>query len=411
MRFFKLLMLFIISSLLGFAQSTSELINSYSGSASWDEASKTLSFESTGVVTFSGKTVAKEHFWDVPTTVKNIIIKPNTQVTCAFHTKATCTIRGEDRESSVVYGTNHQKWDDVANVKAYQHCQFQNFGGTMRIENLTSKNPFGFHVRGWGKTMHVKDCNFLDTRGGSGNHSDGFEGGDGSTVDNCYFESGDDIFKVYFNNTITNCTVKMVQNTVPIQLGWGDYSDGAVGTFKNLTIIGNSGRGNKETYPVICGRTGRYDVTINIDSCTIVNPNAHLVMLWDDNDDGNHEKTVRGSIINAFIDIKGYSNYLKGTSLLTVCGTNEKKGDYNCLTTAAVENHIGEAKCFPNPFCNKISVEADGAIAKLFDCYGKELSVEKTETERTVTFITDNLEAGLYFIQCGNSVTKVVKAL
>jgi hypothetical protein len=195
----------------------------------------------------------------------------------------------------------------------------------MTISNLTSLNPRAFHIRGWEHVVHAVSCDFIDRRGGWGNHSDGFEGGDGSTVHDCYFESGDDIIKVYFNITVTDTTIKMVQNSVPIQLGWGNYSDKAVGTFRNLTVLGDGGRGN-EGNAIISGRQGRYDVTINMDGCHIENPKGTLVSLREDS------MTLRGSITNAHIRLKSYAGELqKGKNLLTVCGSTEKRASYDCL--------------------------------------------------------------------------------
>ena len=403
--------LLAIHSLTLNAQSVSELQNSYSGTTDWNSATGTLTFTSSGTVTFIGKAEpAKTHFWEVPTEVKTIVIEENDTVTCAFHTSSTITIKGENRKTSVVYGTDMRSWAQNNNVKAYKHCQFQNFGGTMTITNLTSLNPFGFHVRGWGKLMMVSDCDFLDTRGGAGNHSDGIEGGNGSVIDNCYFETGDDIFKIYFDNTITNCTVNMVQNAVPIQLGWGNYSNGAVGTIKNLTIIGNSGRGNKQSFPIICGRRGIYDVTLHMDSCHIVNPKAHLVMLWDDNDDGVYEKSVGGTITNSYIDVKGYTNYHLGTSNFEICGTTERKGKYDCWNTTNMLNAtlIKELKIYPNPVKNKLIVESNQAIS-IYNAQGKHLSVPVTVNNNQHIINTANLTNGIYFIKTGKKVHPFMK--
>jgi|GEM_PF-1430933 len=308
------------------AQSVSELQNKYSGTTTWDESRGTLTFTSNGNINFN-KPNYKNAFWDVPTNVTTIIINENVQVTGCFHTTGNCTIKGKNRKTSVVFGTNEQKWADNRNIKAYQYCQFQNFGGVMRIENLTCLNPFGFHIRGWGPVNHVKSCDFIDNRGGSGNHSDGFEGGDGSTVDNCYFETGDDVIKVYYDVTVTNTHIKMVENCVPIQLGWGDYSDGATGTFRNLTITGNSGRQN-DANAVIVGRTGTYTVRIDIDGCNIQNPNATMLSLRE------KSMTLDGTVTDAYIKIKKYwQNYLNGTNNMIICDTDEQKAFYECLNT------------------------------------------------------------------------------
>jgi len=307
------------------SQSLEQLRSAYSGKLAWDKAAATVRFTESGAINFTNAG-AKSFIWQIPPEVKQVRIAKGVTVNAAFHSKASVTIAGEDRKTSIVYGTDERSWADQCRLNAYEICTFQNFGGVMTISNLTSLNPRGFHVRGWRQVVHAAYCDFIDNRGGWGNHSDGFEGGDGSTVDHCYFESGDDIIKVYFKITVTDTTIKMIRNTVPIQLGWGNYSDGAVGTFKNLTIFGDGGRPN-EGNAIISGRHGRYTVTINIDGCQIENPNGTLVSLREDT------MTLRGTITNAHIKLKSYAGeFQKGRNLLTVCGTTERKAAYDCGT-------------------------------------------------------------------------------
>lgn len=314
------------SALTTSAQSVPELQRHYSGKTSWQAASGVLTFLSTGEMTFR-KPNHKSAYWDVPGEVKHIVIDRNVTVTGAFHTRADCVITGRDRATSKVFGTNEREWADKRKVRAYEYCQFQNRGGTLRMQNLTCLNPFAFFIRGWGKVNHVENCSFIDNRGGWHNHSDGFEGGDGSTVSNCYFECGDDVFKVYFDNTITDCTVKMIQNTVPIQLGWGDYPDGAVCAFKNLTVIGDRGRGNHDN-AVIVGTKGRFSVTVNIDGCRITNPNAALVSL------GQPSMTLNGTIENAQIRVKQYWSSARGRNNLTINGSTVKTNAFGASARA-----------------------------------------------------------------------------
>ena len=311
---------------MSYGQSIAELQKKYSGKFSWNLKNGELKFEKSGEINFYEKG-AKGFIWEVPSEVKKIIITENTRVNGGFHTKSDCTIMGENRKTSVVYGTELQSWPQKNNIKAATISSFEAHGGTLIIQNITSSNPRSFHVRGLGAVVHLKDSDFIDTRGGSGNHSDGIAAGDGSTVDNCYFETGDDVIKVYNDITVTNTTINMVLNAVPIQLGWGNYPDGAVGTFKNLKIIGNSGRGNpSQSNPIICGRTGKYTVTVNIDGLTIDNSTASMVNLWDDDNDGVYEKTVKGTIKNVEIaNIRRYSNQLKGNDELEFFDTKGNK--------------------------------------------------------------------------------------
>jgi hypothetical protein len=311
-------------------QPVEQLTAAFSGKLAWDKAAATVRFADSGAINFTNAGV-RSFIWQIPPEVKQVRIAKGVTVNGALHSKASVTIAGEDRKTSMVYGTDEQRWSQNRGIKAFTICTFQNFGGVMTISNLTSLNPRGFHVRGWDKVVQAVSCDFLDRRGGHHNNSDGFEGGNGSTVHDCYFESGDDIIKVYHNVTVTDTTIKMITNSVPIQLGWGNYSDGAVGTFRNLRVLGDGGRGN-EGNAIISGRKGRYDVTIKIDGCHIENPNGTLVSLREDS------MTLRGAITNAHIKLKSYTGeFQKGTNLLTVCGTTERKASYDCRAASPAE--------------------------------------------------------------------------
>ncbi len=291
----------------------------YSGDMKWDEDTATVTFLTSGQINFPSEGLSG-FIWNVPTKVKRIIIKEDVTVDGGFHTFADCNISGENRKTSILYGLEEKAWANNNNLTAYKISSFECHKGTLTISNLTSLNPRSFHVRGNGGVVHLKDADFIDNRGGHHNHSDGIAAGAGSTVDNCYFETGDDVIKVYKDITVTNTTIKMVTNAVPIQMGWGDYSNGAVGTFKNLTIIGNSGRFNPDkSNPIISGRKGTYTVTVDIDGLIIDNATASMVNLFDDNDDGVYEKTLKGTLKNVEIkNIRRYSNQLRGNDELVI---------------------------------------------------------------------------------------------
>lgn len=317
-------------------QSVAELMKNFSGKSKWNEKTKTLYFKSSGEINFTDKAGdgtdlendCKNNFWKVPRKVKTIIIGKNTKVTGAFHTYSNITIKGEDRKTSIIYGTPLQTWTDKNNpcgvdLKEWYYAQIQVFKDTAHIQNLTMLNPFSYFVRGFGPVIKMKDCDLIDNRGGHHNHSDGFCGGDGSVVENCYFECGDDVFKAYFDYKVINCTIKMVTNSVPIQLGWGNYSNGAVCNFKNLTILGSTGRYASEN-AIICGRKGTYKVTLNIDGLKIDNPNAVFVKLFEES------MEVDGHIKNADINVKQYYGKNKGIDKLIICGSQNRKNHYKC---------------------------------------------------------------------------------
>jgi hypothetical protein len=386
------------------SQSVADLISGYTGTVEWDATKKTITFVTGGQITFATKG-NKSWLWEVPTEVAKIYIKKNTRVNGAFHSKASLTIEGEDRKTSVVYGTETQSWPQKNGLTAYKICSFQNFGGTMTIKNLTSLNPRAFHVRGWGTKMMVSYCDFIDTRGGHGNHSDGVEGGDGSVFDNCYFETGDDIIKVYFNILVTNCTINMVENTVPIQLGWGNYSNGKTGTFRNLKIYGNSGRG-AQGMPIINGRTGTYNVNVIIDSCDIQNPNASWVTLTE-------AKTgLNLKVTNANIKVKTHvGKYLNGPYTTSICGSTAQNATYNCLTTTDIAENANraEGRVFPNPAKNFITIKTSGNNFAICDISGKTILSNKCNLNEDHIISLTGLKHGVYFVKTNEGISKFIK--
>jgi chitodextrinase len=112
----------------------------------------------------------------------------------------------------------------------------------------------------------------------------------------------------------------MITNTVPIQLGWGAYSNGAVGTFENLTITGSAGRGSDGNAIIAASYSGTYNVTVNIDGCNIQNSNASWLSM-------QGSTKVKGTVKNANISLKQFWNTTRKS------GTNEMI-KFSCGATA-----------------------------------------------------------------------------
>ena len=302
----------------GATQSVTELQNSYSGTTNWNAASHTLTFTTSGTINFN-KPDYKSYFWDVPQEVSTIIINANVTVTGAFHTYYNCTVRGMNRSTSIIFGDNEQRWALNRDLEPWKYCQFENLGGVLTVENLTVLNPFAYCIRGWGTVCHTRNCDYIDNRGGWYNHSDGIMGGHGSTIDNCYFELGDDVLKCYFDMTITNVTINMIQNSVPFALGWNNYQDSNIKA-SNITIFGTWGRA--QVRPIFQWKAGADLRTILIDGLYVDNPTATLFDLVG-------EGSLNLEIKNAQINVKTY-----GTSsfprVRRICGTETQSNTYNC---------------------------------------------------------------------------------
>ncbi|ARN56220.1 hypothetical protein [Sedimentisphaera salicampi] len=309
----------VVLSALAFASQPPEaLISAYSGKAVWNKGKSEMKFISSGTINLDRPNY-RSHFWDVPEEVSRIVIGKNCIVTGAFRTSSDCTIEGRDRNTSIVYGTDQQKWADSRGLKAYEYSQFQNRAGVLRVRNLTAVNPFAFFIRGWKNQCHAERCSFIDNRGGWGNHSDGFSGGHGSTIKDCYFETGDDAVKCYFDIEVSGVTIKMIQNCVPFQFGWNTYQD-SVSRIKDVKILGDWGRGRARS--VFQWKNGEDHKKVFIDGLRIFNPKASLFEL-------QSKGRLDIEIKNAFINLRRYGTK-NFTGIRTICGSEEQKNLYVC---------------------------------------------------------------------------------
>ena len=326
-RLLQLILLSLVcSARWSLAQTVGELRTNYTGTTTWDSTGGVLTFTGSGEIALP-KTNYEDSIWVVPAAVKQIVIGSSVTVTGEFTLAANCTINGQNRTNSILYGTPEQRWADNRGVSPISFSAVLSTAPTIIVSNLTSLNPKGYHVRGGSNNkIFAYDCSFYDTRGGGGNHSDGYVGGAGSLVRNCYFETGDDIIKAYWGTTCYDkVTIKMVQNAEPVQLGWGSYGSGAAGNFTNLTVLGTSGRG--PNYCVVNGAAGgAYSKTINIYGCNIQNTNATLVGLYETG------QTLALNISDAFIQVKQFTNSSElGALTFDICSDSVPTNYYNCL--------------------------------------------------------------------------------
>ena len=286
-------MRFILTNVLSFillfsesslqAQSVDELNRVYSGVFSFDKDAGILKFNTSGAIDFR-REKEMSGIWEVPGEVKRLVIGKDVRVTGQFTFRHNAVIEGEDRETSVIYGTDtpellHGKGLDGGG-NCIPYSSILGYGKiTLRIYNLTTLNPVSYMWTGRnGCVLHLDGVRGIDNRKGWHNHSDGISGARGTTLKNCYLETGDDAIKLYADITVEDTVIKMRQNTVPVQLGWGSYGSGAKGVFRNVTIEGETGRDRPPA--VIVGRYGAYRKFIEMHNVKITNPNAALVSLY-----------------------------------------------------------------------------------------------------------------------------------
>ena len=306
------------------AQSVDSLLMVYTGDVSWNSSTHTVTFNSTGTMDFPNRPLLYNNQWTLPDSVDHVIIGKNVTVTGEFYANYDCLIEGMDWETSVVYGTPEQDYlEQSRGFCAFSSADSKERDVTLTIKRLTSLNPKVYHIASsYRGIIHLDSCRVIDDRGGRWNNSDGFSGASGSTVKNCYFETGEDVIKIYSDILVENTTIKMIEFAVPIQCGWGDYGSGITATFKNLRIIGDEGR--SPDYAIIEARQGDYTKNIIIDSLIVENPNAALFRLQQPG------STINVDITNADMSLKKYGDIVLAKGTRTICGTTEKRTEYHC---------------------------------------------------------------------------------
>ena len=100
------------------SQSVEQLRSAYSGTLAWDKAAATVRFVESGAINFTN-VIAHSFIRQIPTDVKHFSIAKGVTVNGAFHSKASVTIAGKDRKTSLVYGTDEQRWSQNRGIKAF----------------------------------------------------------------------------------------------------------------------------------------------------------------------------------------------------------------------------------------------------------------------------------------------------
>lgn len=218
----------------------------YSGKLAWDGATGRLAFLTSGSFPegTSGNQHREFHFRPGPQ-VKTIVVCKNVTLRGHFVVDHAMTIRGRDRKTSVIYGTDTVDWSHAGGrqYRAWEYPAIAGVGSgaTISVRNLTIRNARSYAISGWDQRIDVYGVDFVHDRPNdeNGSNSDGVQGANGSVVRNSYFNLGDDAIKLYNDMLVEDVVIDMQRNGAPIQLGWDQYgSRSATGTFKNLTING-----------------------------------------------------------------------------------------------------------------------------------------------------------------------------
>lgn len=243
----------------------------FTGRTTWDQAAGTVTFESDGAM----PDTREGFYWQVPVSVRRIQIGAGVTVRGAFRIPARekenpLYIVGKDRETSVLYGTDQERWTTVNAVPEKEKWKYGAISvmgeAVVYVADLTSRNPRSYNVSGYADkaVLHVSRCNLVDSRKGDNNNSDGFIGASGSTIADSLISTSDDGVKIYSDMTLANVTIEQHRNGAPIQFGWGGEPGHARAHIVNLTITGVDQQQlyNMAPFTWEGGTAGTRDVTI-----------------------------------------------------------------------------------------------------------------------------------------------------
>lgn len=229
------------------------------GKASWDSISGTVRI--TKDVVFGGDNDLETFYWQIPKLVKTLVIAANTTVTGGFRADHQMTIKGESRNTSVIFGTNTVDWsrgpngqddspdcntaggdDRVPDCRKWQYSAISAInlppGDTLYVNTLTIKNARAYNITSITHPIKVDNVYMLEQRAIAGaSNCDGFGGGAGSAITNSTIEVTDDAVKLYRGMTVKNVTIILRRNGAPFQLGWGSEPTSAH-TIENVIVRG-----------------------------------------------------------------------------------------------------------------------------------------------------------------------------
>ncbi|AWB66317.1 hypothetical protein C2869_07670 [Saccharobesus litoralis] len=216
--------------------------------ASWNATSKTLTIKKS--VSFGNDNNKEGFYWTVPTSIKTVHINSNVTVTGGFRLKAPMTIKGGNRNTSKIFGTNTKAWahgpdgvpDPATSCSAgakgndrVHDCEKWKYGAISvdynasasaqyKVKSLTIVNARTYAITALKQPLNVDRVTILNTRTNDfRSNSDGIGGGPNTRITNTKIDTWDDAIKLYANNTyVKNVTIVHNSNGAPFQLGWGD---------------------------------------------------------------------------------------------------------------------------------------------------------------------------------------------
>ena len=111
------------------------------------------------------------------------------------------------------------------------------------IEGITFINPGQYCIQAYGGELHTANVKCF----GWWHETDGWVGGDNSTLKDSFFKVYDDIIKIYFDNLkIKDITIYKQQNGAVFQFGWSNETSNNA-TAKNIYVVCDETQWNEKT--------------------------------------------------------------------------------------------------------------------------------------------------------------------
>lgn len=350
-------------------------------------------------------------------------------------------------------------WSDTSK-RSVSHYAGNAKGGTLIWRNLTIRGNSHNALEGYDTTpkvyqnLHV--INYARTEDGISYPDVGsINGGENSTIRNCYLETGDDAAKLTEQNSYCyNTRIRLTRNGSGIQLGWSNRMNGPNHIGDTIEIRGQltpniQTQDNESTNPGRCIISGivqntasnvsltnlDIDVTnyknlikILVQSGTEINPTLSDVLIRGKITDSsifNNSPMKAVSLValnaskirNMVIDMgdkiaQTQFHYIKGD-----VDVKFKKSDGTYVTyiggilqtTGIKDIQSTIITSFPNPFKDILSVITTDKNVFVCDVTGRIVNVKKSVNEDLVQFHTSSLSSGVYFLKTEKGFAKVIK--
>lgn len=336
-----------------------------SGKATWESSTGTLRI--TASVNWGSDNDLESFYFQPPTEVKTIVIGANVTVTGGFRFRHGVTLRGEDRNSSVIYGTSTVAWargpnkldnspdcnrttgdDRASDCLKWKYgaisSEYVPPGDTIRISSLTLLNARTYNITAFAVPIKVENVFMFEQRAEESiSNCDGFGGGPGSSITNSTIDVTDDAIKLYGNLTVKNVTIVLHRNGAPFQLGWSSETS-STHTIENVLV-----KGTDPQRQYNCGLFSWKSTVANSIRTIGINglktQNLETARIWSGNTWVNYPLFELRSN-NARLNINATNTSIQaasaafpaatGTLNLNICGSSTLIASYNCGTGSAV---------------------------------------------------------------------------